>query len=928
MPVIRTYSNRYQHQDKKDEMEDMSVDYINQQATRDRVRKLSAETNRRRRALEQKKKLEAQKEAKRRSEVLEERRKRQQEATQRYQRLSRASPKKTPSRQDAVYSGPRLQEGVQMAKGYKFNDTSGKPSPAMEDVLRMVGHQENPPSSGYTQPPITSDNHSGFRGEQLSREVSSLDRNGNAIKRGPDQTYHQKYHGYTTHATTTHDTPASPVVQQQHHPRDIQQELVNQQRLFIEQQKKSLMEFNQALRQGSASKNVELDCSSVSSLDSLEEGKKPTSRKLTFDDQDSLDGVNEVGQIGGRTFQSTTNGVRSGHLQENMNYHQSEQHQPVERNTSLTGNVVNGPFSLSHPTSEGHPYQNQDYGQNSLHYSQYSSTQPTENESDSQTSHFQSESHSSHVATLTAQESNRLNIQSHVWDHSTAKAENTASSKRSSPQATADSQTSQRYHGDNKTRGFSTKTSATPLVSVTANQKLTKRMDNDRGQPLNKAVTKQGGKPLQRNCEEGSSNSDLDMTSPKSILKKTSKYSVNINQHQEDTPSTHWGKNELRDSMDIASATQIKRTPSKKSVRWTDLAHSDYSGGSHKDVQSGKTVGLEAKSATETQKTPATNARIVQQKLAASNDMEQTNSNGTASVSRNTFRSKFGNQNGKSASHVQSKNEAKSVVNSRNHSTPPMGKPPSGKSELAKFTPKRMNGFTLNKTPTDEEINQLWNKVRTCLHSREASPEPRGRGVMRRAASDQSLAESNPRLTANFRIVPPNRDTGPEQNKLKKYHTVPRWRTSSDSGTNISKRAAMLQRQQDQHSKRTSCADSRKRTSSNLQAPITSHGGPNRSAGSHHQYEVDNSLMAFQQAELLAQQNLSESEIEAALEHRVSDHPLHENNVPSALSLEEQRILESLDRLNEKLRITSDISTNYSAMTPRPPAYITSQNKH
>ncbi|PIK41579.1 hypothetical protein BSL78_21562 [Apostichopus japonicus] len=134
-----------------------------------------------RRALEQKKKLEAQKEAKRRSEVLEERRKRQQEATQRYQRLSRASPKKTPSRQDAVYSGPRLQEGVQMAKGYKFNGTSGKPSPAMEDVLRMVGHQENPLSSGYTQSPITSDNHSGSRSEQLSREVSSLDRNGNAL---------------------------------------------------------------------------------------------------------------------------------------------------------------------------------------------------------------------------------------------------------------------------------------------------------------------------------------------------------------------------------------------------------------------------------------------------------------------------------------------------------------------------------------------------------------------------------------------------------------------------------------------------------------------------------------------------------------------------------------------------------------------------
>lgn len=41
---------------------------------------------------------------------------------------------------------------------------------------------------------------------------------------------------------------------------------------------------------------------------------------------------------------------------------------------------------------------------------------------------------------------------------------------------------------------------------------------------------------------------------------------------------------------------------------------------------------------------------------------------------------------------------------------------------------------------------------------------------------------------------------------------------------------------------------------------------------------VDNSLMAFQQAELLAQQNLSEAEIEAALEHRVSDHRLHENN--------------------------------------------------
>ncbi|KAJ8027545.1 hypothetical protein HOLleu_32713 [Holothuria leucospilota] len=949
MPVGRSYSDRYQMQDKKDEEDEM---YLSQQASRERVRKLSAETNRRRKALELKKKLEAQKEAKRRHEVLEERRKRQQEATQRYQRLSRASPKKANSRQDAVYTGPKLQDGIPMARGYRVNKIPDQPTPTMEDVLRMVGHQDEQSPQSRPQPSnlnLVEQQHDYYTYEQNGQQDQAMhfaDKNANTMTRGADQSYHQKYHGYAAPATLTHDqnigdnTEPSVSYQPDRHPTEIQRELAEQQREFIEQQKKSLMEFNRALFQESVSKGLDVDCSSsVSSVDSLEEEDQQPSKKVNFaGNQRSEEKIIKDSVISGPTALQhgnsrddsthTLSRVQDGNKYEDNNRPLSFQSSEQTYSTGCSDNSLY--------LSKNHNGQVMS-GEHNTVKSELSS-QPVFVPASSNADQSQNGYHSYSLALdENTQEDTTGSRSVYAWNNS-GRPSKPAASKTQSFQNSAP-KTTTKFHNDNtKSRGFSTKTSATPVYMLTPSshkhtvvkkKELTSKesfqktsnvaknvynstLEDDRLHPDDRLHSGYEADHQEQRVQI------FDEITPKSILKKTSKYSGNVS--TEDSPSHKWGKNELRDSIDIASTTHIKRVPSKKYVRWTDL---NYTGEEVRTTEKSENM-VEAKPTPVEKQKPVVNARTVQQKLAASSGMDQPSSKGPVLLPRSPFRNKFASPTNRPGTEGQSVMEQKSYAG-RNYSTP-VGKPPTGKpSESAKVTPKRVNGMTLNKTPTDEEINQLWDKVRTCLHSREATPEPKAAERtplgMRRAASDQSLAESSQRLTANFRVMQPNRAQGVEQVKMKKFHTVPRWRTSSDSGTNLSRRSSLLQQRQ---GKRLVTNDNRKRGTLNAPAPVTSHEGPNRSTTiNQHTYidQVEDSLQAFQQAELLAQQNFSEAEIEAALYQQGPSNHLHESKMLSALSLEEQRILESLDRLNEKLRITSDIATNYPAMTPKPPAY-------
>lgn len=368
---------------------------------------------------------------------------------------------------------------------YKFLPTD-KPSPAVEDVLRMVGHQDRP---SYAQPSLTSDlrdNYSSYQNIQQSREPSNLDRNGNSIKHGSDQTYYQKYHGYSTKATPTHDSQVTlPMAHpQQYHPADVERQLVLQQKVFIEQQKKSLMDFNQALLQESSSKNVDLECSSVSSVDSLEEGKKPIAKRLTLDDEDSLDGVHKGIHFDGSVLgednrhygtdptQDLTSDANSQLSQDNRNSIVHEG-QVSAKLVSGAPNVDDVHYLSSRSTSDSHlqnhSYPDQGYDQNSSHCSQNTFSSQQQNlpmtirtSTHSQNNNYQMESglNNSEEA-FCNQERNTQNMSSYMWDHGGANPGKSAPSTGNSPQVTGP-QSTPKYHVDSKVRGFSAKTSATP----------------------------------------------------------------------------------------------------------------------------------------------------------------------------------------------------------------------------------------------------------------------------------------------------------------------------------------------------------------------------------------------------------------------------------------------------------------------------------
>ncbi|XP_035687747.1 uncharacterized protein LOC118423627 isoform X3 [Branchiostoma floridae] len=251
------------------------------------------------------------------------------------------------------------------------------------------------------------------------------------------------------------------------------------------------------------------------------------------------------------------------------------------------------------------------------------------------------------------------------------------------------------------------------------------------------------------------------------------------------------------------------------------------------------------------------------------------------------------------------------------------------------------NGLRLDKTPTDDEINWLWDKVRSCLNQRaDRSGMETAEQVSTASASKQDPAVTGSRQTAQMSQLTLDGGRLAGSEVVPRLRTMPRVggfssaaptaggrrRTASENNSASLRRNALLQQRNQQRAntlqKTPTPSQQQVRFTeiSQTTGPIPSAQEPgNRTAGPTDS-EVTESLAAFLEAEYMSDQPISEAEIAAALD--AMQNRQTGQKAPSALSMEERRLLQSLDRLNQRLKVTETVTQNAATnMTQKPPLH-------
>ncbi|XP_075707638.1 centrosomal protein of 126 kDa [Rhinoderma darwinii] len=227
------------------------------------------------------------------------------------------------------------------------------------------------------------------------------------------------------------------------------------------------------------------------------------------------------------------------------------------------------------------------------------------------------------------------------------------------------------------------------------------------------------------------------------------------------------------------------------------------------------------------------------------------------------------------------------------------------------------NGLRLDHTPTDEEIALLWQGVRSALTHKNAAS-----GDFRPGDLPSNLQHARPNLSHividggtlnNWKSL--SRINGFFSPLNNGYVTLTRRKQILDNSEN--KRRALLE----QRKGRPASAGWRP---SHLQNVNTMKIGPLQSAHEPGQTnsatltgEVSESTVQFMLAENLVETSATDGEILAAMQEiQASKHnaAIH-RPPPTALSIEEQRLLQSLDRLNQRLQNVQETMIKPSAAT-------------
>ncbi|XP_006813634.1 uncharacterized protein LOC102809896 [Saccoglossus kowalevskii] len=914
------YSDKFRGQ-QKENYDQYTEDRRHQTIIHDKARRFSMENARRRRALELKKKIEAQKESKRRQEALDERRKRQHEATVKYQRFNRvasATDRSRPPGLEEALNAVRLSSApiyrTKYQANYSQSDTVHVYSPWKATVPRNV----------Y--------NTASYRAQHEQLQTSS-----------------------------SKNLSQSRSL--------FEQQLQDQQRQFALQHQKSLQDFNRAIINESKLSNHKEDevRDSLCSVDSLEEGNNAKEK------------VQEPERV--RETNSETNNQQIYNANYTTSGNPATLHSTVNKNGSTTqiGNKLFVPKSVT--TSElaiGQEPRNSNLSTENTKIEQKPSSdlrleETTDTDIVDDKVDF-SKADEVMVTTGPTYTSAASKIGSNqTWTQSGSMYTGTDSSV------------------SRPTRSYSARTTATgvtvtpaaynwneyksyvnPVPAPRTADSIIRPQVNDYPNshaPATSTTTSTGvyfvnetpSKPVQTSnvnnvkiykepkkevdyvdeVEEDDSSDDVLQdsshdTAPKSILKKipsnygSGRYGSSIYLQRSGSNISLEGV-KLRDSIDVTKSRQSETFEStkKKSVRWTDWDKQSkltIQLGTPRDEPTGKRRPFSAT-------TPLTVSSVPKSTKA-----KRSASAGTirhAPVPKPRAGPKVQPALVATRNNIPSNNNGSNyaTMNGYSHTYPaPSHQDSDSPCEHATHNGERTRSYTgigLDKTPTDDEINWLWDKVRTCLHSREgnnssmASQRPTDIPQNRTAANVQKQTFDGRQLVANLRnpttAVNGNADQATplrEGNIQRKVH-----KPSSSQTGNSYIRLLQLRRQNAQKANK-----------------ILRHGVDAKTTaeyGSLQPYatidNVSESLQLFQTAEKLSQHpDLSETEIAKALTRQQQagvqtvSIPPHTRKAPSALSLEEQRIMQSLDRLNERLRIVTDgtlQSSPSSVLTTKPASY-------
>ncbi|KAM9321165.1 centrosomal protein of 126 kDa [Gastrophryne carolinensis] len=217
------------------------------------------------------------------------------------------------------------------------------------------------------------------------------------------------------------------------------------------------------------------------------------------------------------------------------------------------------------------------------------------------------------------------------------------------------------------------------------------------------------------------------------------------------------------------------------------------------------------------------------------------------------------------------------------------------------------NGLRLDHTPTDEEISLLWQGVRSALSHKNSM------GDLHPGDLPSNLQQTRPNLShvlidggalSNWKSV--TRVNGFSSAFVNGYVTLPRRRQILDKSEN--KRKALL----DQRTDRPNSAGWRPPLTQIFHAakmsPFPSAHEPAPAHGAPGSGEVSESTAQFMLAENLVETSATDGQILAAMQ--ASKHNLQNHKSPNtgqtALSIEEQRLLQSLERLNQRLQNVQD----------------------
>ncbi|XP_033112876.1 uncharacterized protein LOC117113594 isoform X2 [Anneissia japonica] len=867
------YSSKFKALEKERFDKLRSTNQVEQVTVQDRARSLSLETNRRRRALELKKKLEAQKEARRRQEILDDRKQRQNEATQKYQRLKSATHRKTEDKVRGANHGLGRAYDLGLYTHPSNTGTNGtsRHTPGLDDALRAVrgspglafkhhelevtypqsqstSAQSNYPYYQSTMHSQLTNGHTQYVNQQGLSGISNpqpMNLNGRGVN----------YHGLPPSATS-HNTSGYPGRDGATVKSIYEKQIEDQQRNIVEQSQKSLHEFNKAI---------------------LNEAERPLRRSSSCSSVDSLEEQDNTKGIPVSKAYSTSVLPSSTHTSNFTSYR----------------NGVNGTSTVTHtPYLGGFDYK-----------SLNSSTKPVQNSEHSgldQNTGGEIRLEETNEADVVQDQVDvnprLLNSSSSAKNRMDHVLRNHASTKPYTTTRTAVAWASpQVEHSDKNSNTvvaphlhpFSAKTTAT-LYTVEPPSNFQYKVDvASRASKPEHYVENAGTAPRSErtvaqvkispetshtvdqvvDAEAGSSKKVTQ--APKSILKKgnvTAKNSAMTSQRYGNYTMSRLGGAKVVDSLELRKASSMSDiSPSKKGIRWADLEYKrsdsddDHYGPSNGQI-SAQIFNKKSADQADTSSRP-TSAKVMSRNRVSTTQENRISSAGSinrSSVSRP--RSSAIRQPVHSTSDKEPNNETNNVGANGNKSV-------ASANGKAVYGP---NGIRLDRTPTDDEINWLWDKVRTCLNVREeqgtTAPVPVAQKPPTGKPPSTSSQYADGKRPSAIRTKPPMPSAlVPQSNNS----TYPRRRTSSDTASSFLRRTALLQ-QRRQHA--------------------ASLRGQNTRTSHHNEPMGSADVPSF----------------------TMNDRQKNGEEGPSTLSMEEQRLLESLDRLNERLRITTEATSHLS----------------